>query len=155
MLEPGGRYFAQHVGPASAFELIEHFLGPLPRERLLRDPEAEAGAARRAGLVVTDLRTARCRMELHDVGAVVWLLRKCVWWVPGFSVVKYREVLEGLDAQLRGGEPLVAHSTRHSSRPGGRADEEEGPSGTRATAQPTSPGFTHAVSRSAAGYPYH
>jgi SAM-dependent methyltransferase len=113
VLEPGGSYFAQHVGPASAFELIERFLGPLPRERLLRDPEAEAGAARRAGLGVTDLRTARCRMELHDVGAVVWLLRKCVWWVPDFSVAKYREALEDLDAQLRGGEPLVAYSTRH------------------------------------------
>ncbi|PJJ53459.1 methyltransferase family protein [Mumia flava] len=35
VLEPGGRYLAQHVGPASAFELIEHFLGP-------RHPQAEA-----------------------------------------------------------------------------------------------------------------
>ena len=26
VLAPGGSYFAQHVGPASAFELIEHFL---------------------------------------------------------------------------------------------------------------------------------
>lgn len=113
VLEPGGHYFAQHVGPASAFELIERFLGPLPRERLLRDPQAEADSARQAGLTVTDLRTARCRMELHDVGAVVWLLRKCVWWVPDFSVRKYRSVLQALDAQMRGGEPVVAHSTRH------------------------------------------
>ena len=28
------------------------------------------------------LRTARCRMEFFDIGAVVWTLRKCVWWVP-------------------------------------------------------------------------
>ena len=30
VLRPGGTYFAQHVGPASAFELIEFFLGPQP-----------------------------------------------------------------------------------------------------------------------------
>ncbi|NED67246.1 class I SAM-dependent methyltransferase, partial [Streptomyces sp. SID10244] len=37
VLEPGGHYFAQHVGPASAFELIEFFLGPLPEQRRGRD----------------------------------------------------------------------------------------------------------------------
>lgn len=113
VLEPGGHYFAQHVGPASAFELIEHFLGPLPRERSLRDPEAEAASAQAAGLTVTDLRTARCRMVFHDVGAVVWILRKCVWWVPDFSVRKYRDPLLALDGRMRRGEPFVAHSTRH------------------------------------------
>ena len=46
----------------------------------------EVAQAEQAGLTVTDLRTARCRMEFLDVGAVVWVLRKCVWWVPDFSV---------------------------------------------------------------------
>ncbi|NMK47217.1 class I SAM-dependent methyltransferase [Achromobacter sp. Bel] len=113
VLEPGGHYFGQHVGPASAFELIEHFLGPLPRERRQRDPQEEAAAAQAAGLTVTDLRTARCRMVFHDVGAVVWILRKCVWWVPDFSVEKYRDALQALDRQMREGRPFVAHSTRH------------------------------------------
>src|SRR5262249_34160581 len=62
VLKPGGRYFAQHVGPRSAFELIEFFLGPLPDEPSKRDPDREAAAASEAGLVVTDLRRARCRM---------------------------------------------------------------------------------------------
>ena len=75
VLLPGGTYFAQHVGPASAFELIEHFCGPLPEQRMGRDPYVESAAARNAGLVVTDLRTARCRMEFYDVGAVVGILR--------------------------------------------------------------------------------
>lgn len=113
VLTPGGAYFAQHVGPASAFELIERFLGPLVRERHGRDPIRESAAAQQAGLVVTDLRTARCRMEVYDIGAVVWLLRKCVWWVPDFSVEKYRRTLVELDAHLRRGKPIVAHSTRH------------------------------------------
>ncbi len=113
ILVPGGCYFAQHVGSASAFELIEHFLGPLTEERTGRDAQGECAAAQDAGLVVTDLRTTRCRMEFYDVGAVVWILRKCVWWVPDFSVKKYRNELAELDAQMRGGTPVVAHSTRH------------------------------------------
>ncbi|QZY52343.1 class I SAM-dependent methyltransferase [Leucobacter tenebrionis] len=113
VLRPGGVYLAQHVGPASAFELIERFLGPLPAERRLRDPEDEAAAARDRGFEILRLRTATCRMEFFDVGAVIWILRKCVWWVPDFSVERYRDVLLELDAQMRGGTPFVAHSTRH------------------------------------------
>ncbi len=113
VLKPGGRYLAQHVGAASAFELIEHFLGPVPQQRRLRDPQEEAAAAAAAGLTVMDLRSARCRMIFHDVGAVVWILRKCVWWVPDFSADKYRAALLALDDRMRAGEPFVAHSTRH------------------------------------------
>jgi SAM-dependent methyltransferase len=113
VLAPGGHYFAQHVGPGSAFELIEFFLGPLPGERQARNPDREAADAARAGLSIQDLRTARCRMEFYDIGAVVWILRKCVWWVPDFSIDTYEDRLRDLDAQLRGGQPFVAHSTRH------------------------------------------
>ncbi|MEO6997235.1 MAG: SAM-dependent methyltransferase, partial [Terracoccus sp.] len=113
VLIPGGHYLAQHVGPASAFELIEFFLGPLSTQRSGRDPHGEAQAAGSAGLTLVDLRTARCRMEFHDIGAVVWILRKCVWWVPNFSVVTYLDRLRDLDRAMRSGEPFVAHSTRH------------------------------------------
>lgn len=113
VLVDGGHYFAQHVGPASAFELIEYFLGPLPGHRSGRDPDREIAAAIRAGLVIAELRTARCRMEFHDIGAVIWILRKCVWWVPDFSVQKYRRQLVKLDGQMQGGEPFVTYSTRH------------------------------------------
>lgn len=112
VLADDGTYFAQHVGPASAYELIEWFLGPLPRERLGRDPEQEASAARAAGLRIVDLRTATCRMEFLDIGAVVYILRKCVWWVPDFTVDRYAERLERLDARIRDLGPFVAHSTR-------------------------------------------
>jgi SAM-dependent methyltransferase len=112
VLTDGGTYLAQHVGPASAFELIEWFLGPLPRQRLGRDPRREAAAARSAGLRIVELRTARCRMECFDVGAVVYLLRKCVWWVPDFTVERYREPLRRLDAHIRAHGAFVAHSSR-------------------------------------------
>ena len=113
VLQPGGSYFAQHVGPASAYELIEAFLGPRSRAGLARDPRVESDAARAAGLEIADLRTARCRMEFFDIGAIVWVLRKCVWWVPDFSIERYRETLLELDGRMRAGEPFVAHSTRH------------------------------------------
>lgn len=113
VLVPGGHYLAQHVGPASAFELIEYLMGPQPQARRGRHHEDECAAATAAGLRVVDLRTARLRIELFDIGAVVWLLRKCVWWVPDFSVECYDERLRALDAMLRAGEPFVAHSTRH------------------------------------------
>lgn len=113
VLVPGGTYFAQHVGPASAFELIEFFLGPLPRQRQGRDPRGEMAAAEKAGLVVTDLRTARCRLEFFDVGAVVWILRKCIWWVPDFSVERYHDKLVELDTRIRTQGAFVAHASRH------------------------------------------
>jgi SAM-dependent methyltransferase len=112
VLADDGTYLAQHVGPASAFELIEYFLGPRPRQDLARDPDAEAAAARRAGLRVVNLRTARCRMEFFDIGAVVYILRKCVWWVPDFTVDRYRGRLRELDARIRRDGRFVAHSTR-------------------------------------------
>jgi hypothetical protein len=108
VLQPGGRYVAQHVGPASAFELIEHFLGPLIEERRGHDPEREVAAAEQHGLAVERMECARCRMGFHDVGAIVWILRKCVWWVPDFSVARFEDRLRELDAQLRGGHPFVA-----------------------------------------------
>jgi SAM-dependent methyltransferase len=113
VLAPGGCYFAQHVGPRSASELIEVFRGPLPLDGDERDPRREVAAAETAGLSVTLLRTARCRMEFFDIGAVVYILRKCVWWVPDFTVDRYLDALRSLDARIRAEGPFVAHSTRH------------------------------------------
>lgn len=115
VLEPGGTYFAQHVGPASAFELIEFFLGPQPEARKGRDPLTEMAQATAAGLVIEDLKTARCRMTFNDIGAVVWILRKCIWWVPSFeeNFADHLPKLRELDTRLRGGQPFIAHSTRH------------------------------------------
>jgi SAM-dependent methyltransferase len=112
VLADDGTYLAQHVGPASAYDLIECFLGPLPRERSARDPERESAAARAAALRIADLRTARCRMEFFDIGAVVYTLRKCVWWVPDFTVDRYRGTLQRLDNHIRRHGAFVAHSTR-------------------------------------------
>ncbi|MFJ6842675.1 methyltransferase domain-containing protein [Streptomyces griseoluteus] len=113
VLRPGGTYFAQHVGPASAFELVEYFLGPQPQEvRAGRDPERERAGAEAAGLEVEELRTARLRMEFHDIAAVVHFLRKVIWMVPGFTVEGHEERLRALHGEITAGGPFVAHSTR-------------------------------------------
>ncbi|MEV6112042.1 methyltransferase domain-containing protein [Streptomyces sp. NPDC052109] len=114
VLRPGGTYFAQHVGPASVFELVEYFLGPLPREvRSARDPERERAAAEAAGLEVAGLRAERLRMEFHDIAAVVHFLRKVVWMVPGFTVEAYESQLHALHERIEKEGPFVAHSARH------------------------------------------
>ncbi|MEV7353835.1 methyltransferase domain-containing protein [Kitasatospora sp. NPDC091276] len=112
VLRPGGTYCAQHVGPASGFELVEYFLGPQPEARRARRPEDESAAARAAGLEVVDLRSERLRMEFLDIGAVVYFLRKVIWMVPGFTVDAYRDRLRELDARIRAEGPFVAHSAR-------------------------------------------
>ncbi|QZH66899.1 class I SAM-dependent methyltransferase [Mycolicibacterium farcinogenes] len=113
VLAPGGVYLAQHVGPASVFELTEFFLGPQPEARKARDPEVEAAGARAAGLEIVDLRAERLRMEFFDIGAVVYFLRKVIWIVPGFTVAAHRDKLVALHRQIEADGSFVAHSSRH------------------------------------------
>jgi hypothetical protein len=53
------------------------------------------------------------RIEFLDIGAVVYLLRKVIWLVPGCTVERYRDRLRDLHAQIERGGPFVAHSTRY------------------------------------------
>ncbi len=114
VLQPGGTYFAQHIGPNSVFELVEYFLGPQPEGvRSARHPDRERADAEAAGLDVVGLRAERLRVEFHDIGAVVHFLRKVVWMVPGFTVEAYEPRLRELHERIRADGPFVAHSTRH------------------------------------------
>jgi len=113
VLRPGGTYLAQHVGPHSVFEVVEHFLGPQPEEsRNGRHPDHDVARATAAGLDVVDLRHEELRIEFHDIGAVVWFLRKVIWMVPGFTVEAYLPQLHDLHERIERDGPFVAHSTR-------------------------------------------
>jgi SAM-dependent methyltransferase len=113
VLRPGGTYFSQQVGPASVFEVTEHFLGPQPEDiRRVRHPDTARAAAEAAGLTVTALRSESLRTEFFDVGAVVWFLRKVIWIVPGFTVDRYRDELRALHERIRDEGPFVATTTR-------------------------------------------
>ncbi|WP_280276282.1 class I SAM-dependent methyltransferase [Nocardia wallacei] len=112
VLRPGGTYFAQHVGPASVFELVEYFLGPQPAARRERHPDDEAAAARAAGLEIVDQRHERLRMEFYDIGAIVYFLRKVIWIVPRFTVEVYRDRLRTLHDHIERRGSFLAHSSR-------------------------------------------
>jgi SAM-dependent methyltransferase len=112
VLAPGGTYFSQQVGPASMVELSEAFLGPLPDADRWRRPQDARAAATACGLEVVDLRSVRLRAEFYDVGAIVHVLRTCIWWVPDFSVERYRDTLRELHQKITADGPFVAHSSR-------------------------------------------
>lgn len=112
VLRPSGTYLAQHVGPASAFELVEYFLGPQPEACKKRHPNTESAEARAAGLEIVDVRMERLRMELFDIGAVVYFLRQVIWIVPDFTVDRYLDRLRELHEKIQEAGPFLAHSSR-------------------------------------------
>jgi len=99
VLEPGGIYFAQHVGSGTNVEIGEYFLGPVPPSGR-RAPDVEAAEAEAAGLEIVQCRNERLRLEFFDVGAMVFFLRKVIWTVPDFSVDCYRDRLRDLHEQI-------------------------------------------------------
>jgi SAM-dependent methyltransferase len=100
VLEPGGSYFAQHVGPHSLRSLSEFLMGPLP-ETQRRHPDVERRAAEDAGLVVQRLELERPRTLFFDVGAVVYFLRVVPWIVPGFSAAQFLDPLRELHRKIQ------------------------------------------------------
>lgn len=92
VLEPGGHYLSQQVGPYSLSDLAEFLMGPLPTTSK-RQPEVARRAAEAAGLVVEDLRAERTKVVFYDIAAVVYFLRVVVWTVPDFTVSRYRPQL--------------------------------------------------------------
>ncbi|MGQ5264660.1 class I SAM-dependent methyltransferase [Micromonospora sp. ZYX-F-536] len=111
VLRPGGTFLSQQIGPGTMREVSEAILGPLPPPSQ-RHPEHAVAAARAAGLNVVDLRHATLRAVFHDVGAVVWFLRKVIWTVPGFTVDRYRPQLLALHHRITTEGPFVAHAQR-------------------------------------------
>ncbi|MBM7494898.1 SAM-dependent methyltransferase [Micromonospora luteifusca] len=111
VLRPGGTFLSQQIGAGTMRELSEAILGPLPPPTQ-RHPEHVVAAAEAAGLRVVDLRHAILRAAFHDIGAVVWFLRKVIWTVPGFTVDRYREQLRDLHRRIADEGPFVAHARR-------------------------------------------
>ncbi|OBY31008.1 methyltransferase domain-containing protein [Mycolicibacter kumamotonensis] len=112
VLRPGGRYFAQQIGPATMLELTEFFLGPMPRKGAQYEPEAVRADAVTAGMEIIDLRSERLRAEFFDVGAVIYFLRKVIWTVPDFSVDAHLDRLRQMHELIEAQGPFVAHATR-------------------------------------------
>lgn len=99
VLEPGGRYLSQQVGPYTLRDLTEFLTGPLP-SRSTRELDVAVRAAERAGLVIEDLRVERPEVVFYDIGAVVYVLRVVVWIVPDFTIDRYRDRLHKLHEHI-------------------------------------------------------
>jgi SAM-dependent methyltransferase len=112
VLRPGGTYLSQEVGPESAGELTDFFMGPRTPGNSRREPALAKAAAEAAGLTVVDLRYESLRTEFYDVAAVVYFLRKVIWIVPGFTVDRYRTELAALHDRIQTEGPFLAHTTR-------------------------------------------
>ncbi|MGW1062053.1 methyltransferase domain-containing protein [Micromonospora rubida] len=111
VLRPGGTFLSQQIRGGTVRELSEALLGPLPPS-VRQLPEQAVAAAAAAGLTVVDLREATLRTVFHDIAAVVYFLRKVVWTVPGFTVVRYRPQLARLHDRIEREGPFVAHAGR-------------------------------------------
>jgi SAM-dependent methyltransferase len=112
VLAPGGTYFSQQVGPDSGHEVYDYFLGSQPLGQSGRESGLARAKSEAAGLDVVDMRTAELRMEFFDVGAMVYFLRKVIWFVPDFTVEKYYGQLRALHEQIQARGPFIAYSRR-------------------------------------------
>jgi SAM-dependent methyltransferase len=120
VLQPGGRYLAQQIGPGTNRGLYEYLMGPQP-DSPGRSADRAAAAAQAAGLLVTRLESQALRVEFFDIGAVVYFLRKVLWTVPDFSVDRYRDRLAALHEEIEAAGRFTCWSRRfliEASRPG-------------------------------------
>ena len=97
---PGGQYFAQHIGAGTNRELTDFIMGPQPVSDV-RSAARASREAKAAGLELSDLREETLRVEFHDIGAVVYFLRKVLWTVPDFTVARYLDRLARMHEQIR------------------------------------------------------
>ncbi|MFY1694018.1 MULTISPECIES: methyltransferase domain-containing protein [unclassified Solwaraspora] len=111
VLERGGTYLSQQIGPDSVGEL-RAALGVSVPPRTDQHPDRIRDAATGAGLDVVDLRMESLRMEFFDIAAVIVFLRKVVWTVPGFTVERYRDELAAVHRRIVADGVFVAHSRR-------------------------------------------
>jgi SAM-dependent methyltransferase len=111
VLEPGGTFLSQQVGPNSVSEL-RGFLTGEPPGASLRDPDLACREATDAGLEVIDLQVERLRTVFSDVGAIVYFLRLVVWIIEDFTPDRYRERLLTLHERIAREGPFVTYAAR-------------------------------------------
>ena len=112
VLAPGGVFLTQQVGGQNYSELRARFGVPseTPHNRV-ESLSALSEEVAGAGLSITTARESRFPERFRDVGAVVYFLRAAPWEVPGFTVARFRPVLEAIHAEIArtGSWDLTAH----------------------------------------------
>jgi SAM-dependent methyltransferase len=110
VLRPGGVFVTQQVGGRDIEQLNAALDGPPHPFRSWDLASAVTGLAQ-AGLTVLDRREELVPATLHDIGAVVLLLRITPWQIPGYDPGTYAPRLRDLHDRLATGTPL--HVTGH------------------------------------------
>ena len=123
VLRPGGTFVTQQIGPRN-YESLDRWFGVAsePAYNHLGSLSEFGQEIAAAGFEVRTLREASWSEAFLDVGAVVYFLRVAPWEVPGFSVARFRPVLEGIHRliQQHGRWSLEAHRfLAVAQRPGG------------------------------------
>lgn len=111
VLRPGGTYFSQQVGVASAHEVSVAMLGEFEPSQT-RSPERAVRDAEAAGLEVIDLQEAGLRMAFFDLAAFIYFCRKVIWIVPNFDTTHMEPQLRLVHEVIERDGLFLAHSTR-------------------------------------------
>jgi SAM-dependent methyltransferase len=111
VLEPGGSYLAQHVGPGTNREVTDFLMGPQPVSEA-RSPQRAVLDAEANGLELVRLEEATLRVEFYDIGALVYFLRLVPWTVPRFTTAVYEPQLRRLHDAIVADGRFTSHSTR-------------------------------------------
>jgi SAM-dependent methyltransferase len=112
VLRSGGIYFSQQIGAGTNSELTDFIMGPQPISTT-QSLDRAISLAMVTGLEVIDAREESLPVVFFDIGAVVYFLRKVIWTVPDFSVVKYRERLIQLHGYIDQHGSFNSHSQRY------------------------------------------
>lgn len=112
LLSPGGRFLTQQVGSDDGLE-INDALGLSPPERPDQwDLATAVEGLGRAGLVVTTAEESRSPLRFHDVGALVFQLRRIPWQAPGFDVAHDEQALRRVHERILAEGALVCTAHR-------------------------------------------
>lgn len=112
VLQRGGTFISQMVGPGSNRELYEFLMGPQP-DNPSRSAQVAAAEAAAVGLQLVHVQDEALDVVFFDIAAVVHFLRKVPWTVPDFTVERYYDRLAALHAQLDRDGRFVSHSQRY------------------------------------------
>lgn len=91
---------------------VGHFLGPREHNGADQYAQVVRTCITDAGLEIVDLQMERLRVEFFDVGAVIYFLRKVIWFLPDFTVEGYHDRLRALHERIQAEGPFVTYSTR-------------------------------------------
>jgi SAM-dependent methyltransferase len=113
ILEPGGRFLTQQVGPRNCVQLSQYFGAPVDpdvRAWTLQDPASEL---ERAGLRVRRVEEQYLECTFFDIGAVVYYLKVIAWQVPDFTIERYHDRLFAMHQQIERDGAFYATSHRY------------------------------------------